>query len=105
MGCFDVPLAGQNLAVGSPVSSISDGTLARRDVGKEEEMNILCVGVCAGFLRLPNKLPCDLVAQNNENVLSHSSEATSLNSRCRQGCAPSEVPRRTSPCHFGASSS
>lgn len=47
----------QNLAVGvpSPVVSLMEPLL--EGMRKEEEMDILCVGVCASFLRLPNKLP------------------------------------------------
>ena len=95
-GVFYVLLAVQNLAVEvpSPGASLMGPLLEGM---RKEEMNILCMSVCSSFLTSCH----DLVAQNYKNVLSHSSEATSLKSRCWQGCTPSEVPGgRTFPCHF-----
>jgi len=100
-GVFCVLLAIQNLAVGVPSPGASLMGPQLEGMRKEEEMNILCVSVCASFL-----ISChDLVAQNNKNVLSHSSEATSLKSRCRQGCTPSEVPRENLSLPLPAASS
>lgn len=57
MECFDVLLAGQSLALGVPSRGASLMEPLLEGMRKEEEMNILCVSVCASFLWLPNKLP------------------------------------------------